>query len=220
MEVLYFWWSGDKAGCEEGWAYRRVWGKFESDGYVHYHDLQWWFQRSTLMSNLISFLPFKHQQPRIWGWYTLMAKSKEELKSHLIRVKEESKRADLKPIIKKLRSWHPAPLLHANKRENAEVVTDFLFLGFKITVDGDCSHKIIRQLLLVRKVITNLDSVLKSRDITLLTKVCIVRAMVFPVVTCGCDSWTIKKEECQRIDAFELWCWRLLRICWTVRRSN
>ena len=92
------------------------------------------------------------------------------------------------------------------KGEKAEVVTDFLFLGFKITVDGDCSHEIRKQLLLVRKVMTNLDSVLKSRDITLLTKVCTVRAMVFPVVMCGCDSWTIKKEECQRIDAFELWC--------------
>ena len=92
------------------------------------------------------------------------------------------------------------------KGEKAAVVTDFLFLGFKITVDGDCSHEIRRQLLLVRKVMTNLDSVLKSRDITLLTEVSIVRAMVFPVVACGCDSWTIKKEECRRTDAFELWC--------------
>ena len=92
------------------------------------------------------------------------------------------------------------------KGEKAAVVTDFLFLGFKISVDGDCSHEIRRQLLLVWKVMTNLDSVLKSRDITLLTEVRIVRAMVFPVVACGCDSWTIKKEECQRIDAFELWC--------------
>ena len=92
------------------------------------------------------------------------------------------------------------------KGGKAEVVTDFLFLGFKITVDGDCSREIRKQLLHVRKVMTNLDSVLKSRDITLPTKVCIVRAVVFPVVMCGCDSWTIKKEECQRIDAFELWC--------------
>ena len=102
-----------------------------------------------------------------------------------------------------------------------EAVTDFLFLGCKITADGDCSHEIRRQLLLGRKVMTNLDSVLKSRDITLLTKVHIVKAMVFPVVTYGCESWTIKKAEHQRIDAFELWCWRrLLKVPWTARKSN
>ena len=106
------------------------------------------------------------------------------------------------------------------KGEKAEVVTDFLFLGFKITVDGACSHEIRRQLLLVRKVMTNLDSVLKSRDVTLLTEVRIVRAMVFPVVACGCDSWTIKKEECRRTDAFELWCWRRRRVPWTSKISN
>ena len=94
----------------------------------------------------------------------------------------------------------------ANRGEKVEVVTDFLFLGFKITVDGDCSHEIRKQLLHVRKVMTNLDSVLKSRDITLPTKVPISQGYGFPVVTCGCESWTIKKEECQRIDAFELWC--------------
>ena len=105
--------------------------------------------------------------------------------------------------------------------EKVEVVTDFLFLGSKITADGDCSHEIRRQLLLGRKAMTNLDSVLKSRDITLPTKVHIVKAMVFPVVTYGCESWTIKKAECQRIDAFELWCWRrLLKVPWTARRSN
>ena len=97
----------------------------------------------------------------------------------------------------------------------------FYFLGSKITVDGDCSHEIKRHLLLGRKAMTNLDSELKSRDITLLTKVCLVKAMVFPVVTYGCESWTIKTAECQRIDAFELWCWRrLLRVPWTARRSN
>ena len=102
-----------------------------------------------------------------------------------------------------------------------EAVTDFLFLGPKITADGDCSHEITRHLLLGRKVITNLDSILKSRDITLPTKVHLVKAMVFPVVMYGCESWTIKKSECQRIDAFELWCWRrLLRVPWTARRSN
>ena len=102
-----------------------------------------------------------------------------------------------------------------------ETVSDFIFLGSKITADGDCSHEIKRRLLLGRKVITNLDSILKSRDITLPTKVCLVKAMVFPVVIYGCESWTIKKAERQRIDAFELWYWRrLLRIPWTARRSN
>ena len=102
-----------------------------------------------------------------------------------------------------------------------ETVTDFLFLGSKITADGDCSHEIKRCLLLGRKVITNLDSIFKSRDIALLTKVHLVKAMVFPVVMYGCESWTVKKAECRRIDAFELWFWRrLLRIPWTARRSN
>ena len=101
------------------------------------------------------------------------------------------------------------------------LVTDFLFLGSKITMDGDCSHEIRRHLLLGRKAMTNLDGVLKSRDITLPTKVCIVKAMVFPVVMYSCESWTVKKAECQRIDAFKLWCWRrLLKVPWTARRSN
>ena len=105
--------------------------------------------------------------------------------------------------------------------ETVETVADFIFLGSKITADGDCSHEPKRHLLLGRKVITNLDSILKSRDITLPTKVCLVKAMVFPVVMYGCESWTIKKAECQRIDAFELWCWRrFLRVPWTARRSN
>ena len=102
-----------------------------------------------------------------------------------------------------------------------KTVTDFIFLGFKITADGDCSHEIKRRLLLGRKVITNLDSIFKNRDITLPTKVHLVKAMVFPVVMYGCESWTVKKAECWRIDAFELWCWRrLLRVPWTARRSN
>ena len=105
--------------------------------------------------------------------------------------------------------------------QTMETVRDFIFLGSKITADGDCSHEIKRCLLLGRKAITNLDSILKSRDITLPTKVCLVRAMVFPIVMYGCESWTIKKAERQRIDAFELWCWRrLLRVPWTARRSN
>ena len=105
--------------------------------------------------------------------------------------------------------------------ETVETVADFIFLGSKITADGDCSHEIKRRLLLERKIITNIDSMLKSRDITLPTKVCLVKTMVFPVVMFGCESWTIKKAECQKIDAFELWCWRrLLRVPWPARRSN
>ena len=105
--------------------------------------------------------------------------------------------------------------------KTVETVTDFIFLGSKITADGNCSHGIKRHLLLVRKTMTNLDSLLKSRDFSLPTKVCLVKAMVFPVVMCGCKNWTIKKAEHQRIDAFELWCWRrLLRVPWTARRST
>ena len=105
--------------------------------------------------------------------------------------------------------------------ETMEKETDFIFLGSKITAGGDCSHEIKRCLLLGRKVVTNLDSLLKSRDITLSTKICLVKAMVFPVVMYECESWTIKKAECRRIDAFELWCWRrLLRVPWTAKRSN
>ena len=106
-------------------------------------------------------------------------------------------------------------------KQTVETVSDFIFLGSKITADDDCSNGIKKRLLLERKVMTNLDSILKSRDITLLTKVCLVKAMVFPVVMYGCESWTIKKAECGSIDAFELWCWRrLLRVPWTARRSN
>ena len=105
--------------------------------------------------------------------------------------------------------------------ETVETVSDFIFLGSKITVNGDCSHEIKRRLLLGRKVMTNLDSILKSRDTTLSTKVHLVKALVFPVVMYGCESWTIRKAECQKIDAFDLWCWRrLLRVLWTARRSN
>ena len=106
-------------------------------------------------------------------------------------------------------------------RETMETVTDLVFWGSKITADGDCSHETKRRLLLGRKAMTKLDSILKNRDITLPTKVCIDKAIVFPVVMCGCESWTTKKAECQRTDAFKLWCWRrLLRVSWTARRSN
>ena len=149
-----------------------------------------------------------------------MAETK-ELKS-LLRVKEESEKVGLKPNIQKMKimASGPIPSWQING-ETVETVTDFIFLGSKITADGDCSHEIKRHLLLGRKVMTNLDSVLKSRDITLPTNVCLVKAMVFPVVMYGCESWTIKKAECGRIDTFELWCWRrVFRVPWTSRRSN
>ena len=153
---------------------------------------------------------------------TLMAESKEELKSLLKRVKEESERARIKLDIKKMKimasSYITSWQIEGGK---VEITTDFLLLGSKITADGDYSREIRRQLLLGRKAMTNLDSVLKSRHITLLTEVCIIKAMVFPVVTYSCENWTIKKAECQRFDAFKLWCWRrLLRVSWTARKSN
>ena len=153
---------------------------------------------------------------------TLMAESEEDLKSLLMKVKEESEKVGLKPNIQKMKIRASGPITSWEiDGEIVETVSDFIFLGSKITADGDCSHGIKRRLLLGRKVMTNLDSVLKSRDITLPTKVCLVKAMVFQVVMYGCESWTVKKAECQRIDAFELWCWRrLLRIPWTARRSN
>ena len=153
---------------------------------------------------------------------TLMAESEEELKSLLVRVKEESENVGLKPNIQKTKIMASGPITSWQiDGETVEMVTDFIFLGSRITADGDCSHEIKRCLLLERNAMTNLDSIFKSRDITLPTKVCLLKAMVFPVVMYGCESWTIKKAECQRIDAFELWCWRrLLRVPWTARRSN
>ena len=148
--------------------------------------------------------------------------SEEELKSLLMKVKEENEQAGLKLNIQKMKikASSPTTSWHIDG-ETVETVTDCIFLGSKITADGDCSHEIKRCLLLGRKVMTNLDSILKSRDITLPTKVCLVKALVFPVVMYGCESWTIKKAEHQRIDAFELWCWRRhLRVPWTARRSN
>ena len=153
---------------------------------------------------------------------TSMAESEEELKSFLMKVKEENEKVGLKLNIQKtnimasghITSWQIDV-------EIVKTVTDFIFLGSKITADCDCSHEIKRHLLLGRKITTNLDSILKSRDITLPTKVHLVKAMVFPVIMYGCERWTVKKAEHQRIDAFKLWCWRrLLRVPWTARRSN
>ena len=136
-----------------------------------------------------------------------------------MKVKEESEKVGLKLNIQKTKIMASGPI--TSWEIDGETVSDFIFLGCKITADGDCSHEIKRRLLLGRKVMTNLDSIFKSRDITLSTKVCLVKAMVFPVVMHGCESWTTKKAERRRIDAFELWCWRrLLRVPWTTRRSN
>ena len=151
-----------------------------------------------------------------------MTKSKEHLKSLLTKLKEEREKAGLKFNIQKTKLMASSPITSWQiDGETMETVTDLIFLGSKITADGDCSYEIKRPLLLGRKAMTNLDSVLKSRDNTLPTKVHIVQAMVFPVVMYGCESWTIKKAEHQRTDAFKLWCWRrLLRVPWTARRSN
>ena len=145
---------------------------------------------------------------------TIMAESEEELKSLLMKVKMESEKVGLKLNIQKAKIMASGPIISWQADgETVETVANFIFLGSKITANGDCSHEIKRCLLLGRKVMTNLDSILKSRDITLPTKVLLVKAMVFPVVLYGCESCTIKKAECQRIDAFELWCWRrLLRV--------
>ena len=153
---------------------------------------------------------------------TLMAESEEELKSLLMKVKEESEKVGVKLNIQKTKIMASGPITSWQlDGETVEMVADFIFMGSKITADGECSHEIKRCLLLERKVMTNLDSILKIGDITLPTKVRLVKAMVFPVVMYGCESWIIKNAERQRIDAFELWCWRrLLRVPWTARRSN
>ena len=150
---------------------------------------------------------------------SLMAESEEALKSLLMKMKEESEKVGLKFNIQKTKIMSSGP--NTSWQIDGETVADFILGGFKITADGDCSHEIKRCLLLGRNVMTNLDSILKSRDISLPTKICLVKAMVFPVVMYGCESWTVKKGECRRIDAFELWCWRrLLRVPWTARRYN
>ena len=150
-----------------------------------------------------------------------MAESEEDLKS-LLKVKEESEKVGLNFSIQKTKIMASGPITSWEiDGVTVETVADFTLGDSKITADGDCSHEIKKHLLLGRKVMTNLDSILKSRDITLSTKVCLVRAMVFPVVMYGCESWTIKKAEHRRLDGFELWCWRrLLRVPWTTRRSN
>jgi len=153
---------------------------------------------------------------------TLMAESKEELKSLLMKVKEKSEKVGLKLNIQKTKIMASGPITSWQiDGGTVETMADFISLGSKISADGDYSHEIKRRLLLGRKGMTNLDSLLKSRDITLPTNVRLVKAMVFPVVMYGCESWTIKTAECQKIDAFALWCWRrLLRVPWTARRSN
>ena len=151
-----------------------------------------------------------------------MAESEEELKSLLMKVKDENEKVGLKLNIQKTKIMASGPITSWEiVGETVETVSDFIFGGSKITADGDCSHEIKRRLLLGRKVMTNLDSIFKSRDITLPTKARLVKAMVFPVVMYGCESWTVMKAERRRIAAFELWCWRrLLRVPWTARRSN
>ena len=148
-----------------------------------------------------------------------MAENEEELKSLLMKVKEESGKVGLKLNIQKTKIMASGPI--TSWEIDGETVADFILGGSRITTDGDCNHEIKRCLFLLRKAMTNLDSILKSRDITLSTKVRLIKVMVFPVVMYGCESWTIKKAECRRIDAFELWCWRrLLRVLWTAGRSN
>ena len=152
---------------------------------------------------------------------TLMAESEEELKSFLMKVKEESEKVGLKLNIHKTRIMASVPITSWYIRETTETVRDFTLGRSKITADGDCSHEIKRRLLLGEKVMTNLASILKSKDFILPTKLCLVKVMVFPIVMYGCESWTIKRAECRRVDAFELWCWRrLLRVPWTARKSN
>ena len=153
---------------------------------------------------------------------TLVAENEEDLKVLLMKVKEESEKVGLKLIIQKTKIMASGPITSWQiDEETVETVVDFIFLGSKITADGDCSHEIKRCLLLGRKVMTNLENILKSRAITLPTKVRLVKAMVFPVVMYECESWTVNKADHQRIDAFELWCWRrLLRVPWTARRSK
>ena len=153
---------------------------------------------------------------------TIMAERKEELKNLLMKVKEESEKAGLKLNIQKTKMMTSSPITSWQiDGETMETVRDFIFLGSKITADGDCSHEVKRCLLLEKKVMINLDSIFKSRNITLPKKVCLIKTMVFPVVMYGCESWTVKKAERRRIDAFELWCWRrLLRDPCTARRSN
>ena len=161
----------------------------------------------------------------LFHWCRLILSSRFQLALYtnlLMKVKEESEKVGLNLNIQKTKIMASGPITSWQiDGETVETVRNFIFCASKITADGECSHEIKRPLLLGRKVMTNLNSILKSRDITLPTKVRLVKAMVFPVFMYGCESWTVKKAECQRIDAFELWCWRrLLRVPWTARRSN
>ena len=151
-----------------------------------------------------------------------MAESEEKLKSLLMKVKQESEKVGLKLNIQKTKIMASGLITSWQiDGKTVETVSDFILRGSQITADGDCSHEIKRRLLLGRKVMTNLNSIFKSRDITLSTEDRLIKAMVFPVVMYGCESWTVKKAECRRTDAFELWCWRrLLRVPWTARRSK
>ena len=184
---------------------------------VHIHKIKIQELRSGIKIPERNINNFRHVDDS-----TIMVESEKELKSLLMEVKEESEKADLKFHIQKTKFMATGSITPCQiDGETMETATDFIFLGSKITADGDCSHEIKRRLLRGRKVMTNLDSLLKSRDITLPTEVHLVKAVVFPVVMYGCESCTIKKAECQRIDAFELWCWRrCLRVPWTARRSN
>ena len=164
--------------------------------------------------------PEKYQQPQICTWYHCNGRKQKGTKVPLDEDERWEWKSWLETTFKKVRSWHAAPSLHGKDSETVETVTDFIFLGSKITVDSDCSHEIKRRLLLGRKAMTNLGTVVKSRDIILLTKVRLVKAMVFPVVMHRCESWTTKKAECWRVDAVQLSCWRRLRVLWTVRISN
>ena len=164
----------------------------------------------------------KYQQPQICRWHHPYGRKWRGTKVPLMKVKEESEKVGLKLNIQKTKIMASGPITSWEiDGETVETVSDFIFLGSKITTDGDCRHEIKRRLLLGRKVMTNLDSIFKSRDITLPTKICLAKGMVFPVVMYGCESWTVKKAERWRVDAFEVWCWRrLLGVPWTARRSN
>ena len=188
-----------------------------------------WRDHDTPSPNDLYLFPIKEKLSQNQWYYhnyaddtNLIAQSEEELKSLLMKVTEESEKVGLKLNVQKTKSMAYGPITSRQiDGETVETVADFILGGSKITADGDCSHEIKRRLLLGRKVMTNLDSILKSRDITLPTKVRLVKAMVFPMVMYGCESWTIKKAEHPRIHAFELWCWRrLFRVPWTARRSN
>ena len=193
----------------------KLWKEYDKAEYCHPAYLTYLQSTSCKMSGWMNHNPTdcqeKYQQPQVCRWYYSNGRKWRGTKEPL----EEGERGKWKSWLKTQHSkneesWHPVPSLHSNRRGKVEGGTDFIVLGSKITADGDCSHEIKRRLLLGRKTMTNLDSVLKSRDISLLTKVHIVKAMIFPVVMYGCERWAKKKAEWQRIDAFKLWCWRRL----------